>query len=123
MHWIAGGCCIGRSWKAKNHSPLEKPFWRPSSGDFLRAGAHVLAYAPLRCSKITSIRLARAAYPQPLFLGAQGGGGGGSNIDGRRADFGHGGSFRGGDAFDRHAFTALRGCLGIGGQAGGQARG
>src|SRR5580698_10548541 len=41
---------------------FQKPLWRPSRRDFLRSGAHVLKYVPLRCSKITPIRLTRTTF-------------------------------------------------------------
>src|SRR5580698_3059162 len=53
---------------------FQKPLWRPSRRDFLCSGAHVLKYAPLRCSKITPIRLTRTAFETvSLFKSGSGG--------------------------------------------------
>src|SRR5580698_7032237 len=46
---------------------FQKPLWRPSRYDFLRSGAHVLKYAPLRCSKITHIRLTGTTFKLDHF--------------------------------------------------------
>jgi hypothetical protein len=41
---------------------FQKPLWRPVGGDFLRSGAHVLKYAPLRCSKTSLVRFTRTPF-------------------------------------------------------------
>ena len=42
----------------------ENELWRPAGGDFLRSSAHVLTYAPLRCSEITTRRLTIIRFRQ-----------------------------------------------------------